>query len=85
MLARGEVILPAEPSHPAIPRMGLAPARVGGMAEKGWVAPPAKAYGNFRGMETGDNRIPVWINWIPVIRYCFAFRFSRFEFVITLE
>ena len=28
--------------------MGLAPARVGGMAEKGWVAPPAKACGNFR-------------------------------------
>jgi len=27
--------------------MGLAPARVGGMAEKGWVAPPVKACGNF--------------------------------------
>jgi len=31
------VISPAELSHPAIPRMGLAPARLGGMTEKGWV------------------------------------------------
>ena len=47
MLAGGEVILPAEPSHPAIPRMGLAHPRVGGMAEKGMGGSARKAYGNF--------------------------------------